>query len=439
MQTHTVEPNSRATLDSEAANNAALGMLVKMPPRKRLLVRVLDSIARPVVRFWDRLFPGRPGDTAGDVRKILVVEYWNLGDIVMLLPFLTSLRIQYPDAHITLLTSPKAAPLLDHQGLVDELVVVRAPWAQHYSRLKKYNPFSLLWIDLFRGLRSLRRQKIDLAFVARADLRDNFMLWFLQVTRRVGYAFGGGGYFLTDAAVPDLQNPHFSNRWLALLSAVGKDPVVREPRLKVSPEERAAAEKILAERGIQNGEFLVGIHPGARNILRKWGEGNFLTLARRLQKEFPVRFLWFLDPGQEAADQDGISAIYLSLPLRQFMAVLARCDMLLCNDSGPMHIASALEVPVVAVFGPTEPAWFGPVGLHHRVVIQPGFWCRPCFDYCHFDQPYCIRTITVESVFQAAAQTLQFLSAETGEPRELIEHPAFKYNEPGIESSRRIG
>ena len=99
----------------------------------------------------------------------------------------------------------------------------------------------------------------------------------------------------------------------------------------------------------------------------------------------------------------------LSLPLREFMAVLSQCSMFLCNDSGPMHIATALNVPVVALFGPTEPAWFGPLGPQDQIVIRPGFWCRPCFDYCLFDQPYCLRTISVQDVYQTAHKMLDLL------------------------------
>jgi ADP-heptose:LPS heptosyltransferase len=422
MPTHTVRPDIHLNLDAKAADQAALGMLTKLSARKRFLIRVLDLIARPLTRGWDRVFPRASRQTAEEVNRILVVEYWNLGDIVMLTPFLRSLRIQYPKAHITLLTSPKAAPILEHQGLVDDLCVVRTPWAQHYSRLKKYNPFSLLWIDLFRTLRLLRRQRIDLAFAARADIRDKFMLWFIQVRERVGYSFGGGAYFLTKIALPNLQNPHQSSQWLGLLPAVGKSPIVREPRLQVTPEEQRTAEGILAERGIQNGDFLVGIHPGARSLVRQWGEANFMAVVTRLQEEFPIKVIWFLDPGHKPMN-GGIQGNSVSLPLRQFMSVLAKCQMLLCNDSGPMHLATALEVPVVAIFGPGEPAWFGPLGQNHRVVIQSGFWCRPCLDYCLFDQPYCLRTVTVESVFQAAAESLSSLSVKTTEPSGLIEHP----------------
>jgi lipopolysaccharide heptosyltransferase II len=406
MPTQTVAPINSANLSAKDADKAALGVLVKTSARKRFLIRVLDLILRPLVLALEHL-QGASRNPVGVVKTILVMEYWNLGDIVMLSPFLRSLRILYPNACISLLTSPKAAPLLEHQGLVDKVIVVQVPWAQHYARYKKYNPFSLLWIDLLRMLIFLRAQQFDLAYVARADIRENFILWFAAVGRRVGYAFGGGGFFLTDIAIPDLQNPHFSNRWLRLLEAMGENPVVREPHLQITIEEQQSAERCLAERGIQSAEFLVGIHPGARSAIRQWGSENFLMVAKQLQNEFPLKIVWFRDPGQEPFEDAQVHSF--SLPLRQFMGMLARCRLLICNDSGPMHIATALGVPVVAIFGPTEPAWFGPLGQLNQVVIQPGFWCRPCFDYCQFDQPYCLRTISVESVFRASVDALSVL------------------------------
>jgi lipopolysaccharide heptosyltransferase II len=425
MRTPLVTPNVYGSLDSRVAERAALGMLIKLSARKRLFIRALDLAVRPLVRALNLLFPFSV-EAVRDVNRILVIEYWNLGDIVMLTPFLRSLRIQYPKAHISLLTSPKAAPILEQQGLVDDVIVVRTPWAQHYSRLKKYNPFSFLWVELLRTLRLLRGRQIDLAFVARADIRDKFMVWFIRAKRRVGYSLGGGAYFLTEIAVPDLRDPHQSNQWLGLLPAVGMSPIVREPRLQITPEEQQVAEQILSEHGIQTGDILVGIHPGARTRIRQWGEDNFLAVAKRLQLESSIKIIWFLDPGQKAMKVGSIRGCSVSLPLRQFMGVLARCRMLICNDSGPMHLATALQVPVVAVFGPGEPAWFGPRGQNNRIVIQPGFWCRPCLDYCLFDQPYCLRTITVESVFQTAAELLSVLSANAGRCSELIEHAASK-------------
>jgi lipopolysaccharide heptosyltransferase II len=402
------------------ANTAALAVLVRIGIGKRLAIRVFEAIARPLVVAMEWL--GHcSANTAGEVRRILVLEYWNLGDIVMELPFLQNLRIHYPDAHIVLMTSPKVAPLIEHQGLVDEVVVVRVPWAQHYSRWRKYNPFSLLWLQLARTLIFLHRQHFDLALTARADIRDNFIIWFTEVRRRVGYAFGGGSFFLTDVVKPDLERPHLSDRWLKLIEHLGKPIVVRQPHLRLVQAEERFAEEYLAERGIQNGDFLIGIHSGARSATRQWGEKNFLKLAQPLLAQFPIKILWFRDPNQEPLALNGnqpaldrTRLVPLSpLPLRQFMALLKRCRLLICNDSGPMHIATGLKVPVVAIFGPTEPTWCRPLGDDNHVVIHPGFWCRPCLDYCRFDQPYCIRAINVESVFQTSVEALNTLLLKT--------------------------
>lgn len=379
---------------------------VKIGTRKRLLIRAIEFALRPIVWIVDRWRPGYPA-TSDVVERILVLEYWNLGDTVMELPFLENLRTLYPDAHITLLTSPKCVPLIADQGLVDELLVVRVPWAQHYSRWRKYNPFSLLWIELFRMLKSLHSRHFDLAFTARADIRENFILWLANVRRRVGYATGGAGFLLTDQVSPDLDRPHFSSRWLRLLEHLGKQVFTRQPRLRLKQEDRDWASQSLDELGVKDDDLVIAVHPGARSAIRQWGDENFIALIDRLLAEFPVKILWFQDPGQQAPGPKRNRVFPLSLPLRQFMAIVERCDLMVCNDSGPMHIATALDIKVVGIFGPTEPTWFGPLGKDHHVVIRSEFGCRPCFDYCIFDEPKCLRLITVESVYEVAVSALR--------------------------------
>jgi lipopolysaccharide heptosyltransferase II len=403
------QPEASPSTALRSANSGALGVLVKISTRKRFLIRTFEAAVKPLVFLVEWLRRAEPS-RSGEIRQILVVEYWNLGDIVMESPFLQNLRIEYPAAHIVLLTSPKCAPLIENQGLVDEVKVVRVPWTQHYSRWRKYNPFSPLWLELLKTLKTLRTQSFDLAFVARADIRENFILWLIRARQRVGYGFGGGAFLLTDVVLPDLERPHFSNRWLRLLEHLGKPILTLQPRLLLTGEEELAAERFLADRGVKDGDFLVGVHSGARSAIRQWGEENFEAVARGLQKQFAVKILWFQEPNHSSpAPARNHDFLPLSLPLRPFMAVLRRCRLFICNDSGPMHIATALGVPVVAVFGPTEPAWFGPLGPANRIVIQHGFWCRPCYDYCLFDQPYCLRTISIESVYQAAVGVVRDL------------------------------
>jgi ADP-heptose:LPS heptosyltransferase len=393
--------NDPIRLSQREAETAARGCLVKFSSGRRLLIRLAEFLLFPMVHCIDYYRSRRSKDST-EIQKILVLEAGNLGDIVGILPFLRNLRISYPDAHIALLGNPAVFPLLQNLQLVDELIAARFPWAIHFSQWSRYNPVSTHWVRLARALRDVRRREFDVALSGRGDLRDNFILWLTGTRRRIGYGFLGGGFLLTEQAMPDLARPHRSDCWLRLLEHLGKEVGDRRPRLRLSLEEEIFATEYTAKLGIGQDDLVIGVHPGARIRTRQWGIENFRAVAENLVSHYPAKILWFLDPVEEMPHDTPQSFLRIALPLRQFMAVLARCNLLICNDSGPMHIAAALGVPTVGVFGPTEPAWFGPVSEQSKIVMHPSFWCRPCADRCIFDQPYCLRTISVEQVLEAA-------------------------------------
>jgi ADP-heptose:LPS heptosyltransferase len=129
-----------------------------------------------------------------------------------------------------------------------------------------------------------------------------------------------------------------------------------------------------------------------------------------LTGEFDAKVIWF----EDAMDSTGAALprniVPASFPLREFLAVLARCSFVVCNDSGPMHMAGVLGVPVVAIFGSTFPEWFCPPGENHRVVVRRDMPCRPCGDRCLLDEPYCLRLIPVEQVMEAVRESLRNLN-----------------------------
>src|SRR5882757_4754490 len=186
--------------------------------------------ARPYVRRHDAIpeVPNPPLPPARNLTEspvgILVVEYWNLGDLSILVPFLRNLRGSFPSARISLLVNPALASFLEGQRLVDEFIPVRVPWARHFNRLKKYNPFSLDWISLARSMLALRKRRFDWAFSGRMDVRDNFILWLSGARRRIGYGIGGGSQFLTDPAKPDVSRPHRAHIWRHLLEGLRRSP-----------------------------------------------------------------------------------------------------------------------------------------------------------------------------------------------------------------------
>jgi heptosyltransferase-2 len=141
--------------------------------------------------------------------------------------------------------------------------------------------------------------------------------------------------------------------------------------------------------------------------VRRWGDDKFAEVANVLLQDTNVTVLWFSEPGADTPPLPHMRCHPVTVEFRKFLSILARCQLLVCNDSGPMHMANLLRVPVVAVFGPQNPTWFGPQGPQDRVVIRPEMWCRPCFDYCIFDQPYCLRAISPEQTMTSVREALR--------------------------------
>jgi heptosyltransferase II len=387
------------------AEAAARHSLLRMSSFKWLLIRAFDLAFQSLFSLLPPLRALKNSNAAPE--GILVMEYWNLGDLAILVPFLKNLRSNFPKARISLVANPKHGALLEEQGIVDEIIPFPVPWAQHFNRWKKYSPFSADWLSLGRVLLALRKRNFAWAFSGRMDLRDNFFLWLSGARRRFGYGFAGGEAFLTDCVTPDLTRPHRSDIWLRLLEGVRLSPDRSLAHFRMADAELTSAQSYLAALGIPSGTTLVGIHPGARLATRRWGAERFAEIARQLLNKTDAHILWFAEPGDKNESPRLDRCHLVRVGLRHFLSLLSCCRLLICNDSGPMHLANLVSVPVVAVFGPQRPEWFGPRGPLDRVVVRPEFSCRPCFDYCVFDQPYCLRAISPKEVYAAVRSALQ--------------------------------
>jgi heptosyltransferase-2 len=299
----------------------------------------------------------------GQIKRILVVELWNIGDVVLAMPFLVQLRALFPTARITMLARPHAQTILAETGLVDEFVGTELGWTERATR---FNPLGYDWSELRRVRRELRSRRFDVAFKNRMHIREHLVLAMSGATRRVAFAFGHGDRVLTDAISIGDPNRHKAADWLELLKPFG-GPVEGAPaRLKVSDAEGRGGAAFLAEHGLSANDRLVGIHPGASVSAKRWPLDRFVQVAEAISRRPSVKVLAFVEPegyGDAVARVGGVIAAKVNL--REMIALIQRCDVLVCNDSGPMHIAGALGVPTVAVFGSGIQQWFSPLGERH--------------------------------------------------------------------------
>jgi heptosyltransferase II len=339
--------------------------------RKQVALAAFDTVARPLSSLLLRKSPS----VDGDVRKILVVELWHMGDVVLTTPLLQRLRAMYPQARITLLAKAHAVELLAESGLVDEIVTFDFPWT---AMTGKYNPARYDRRAISELVRKLKGEKFDLSLDSRMDVRSNMLTRSIGAKRRIGYDFGGGGFLLTDALPPPPPDQHKVYDWMSLLDPLvpGKqNREVPDPKLAVSDAERDEAARLLQSYGVSSDEVILGIHSGGSHELKRWPEDNFAQVAKTLESRPGVRVVVFIDPDGCGRDMElGKDAIFVRTSIREMMALLTHCDVLLCNDSGPMHVAAALGVPVVAVFRTGNPNAYGPRGLNQTVVGAGAPW-----------------------------------------------------------------
>ncbi len=337
------------------------------PPKKWkvVLLRGIDTLGRSLAHAARAVRAVDGSDRGGEPRSILVVELWQIGDVVLTTPFLRALRECFPRAHISLLGKPHAAELLAESGLVDDVIVAEMPWA---SQRNKYSPRSYVAKKLRALVLDLRARRFDVSFDARMDIRSNVLVALSGARRRIGFRHGGGDWLLTDAVRIDPAANHKMADWLALLPALGCTPP-RDPvcSLKTTEAENAEARRVLSD-AVRNADRVVAMHPGGSHAGKRWPVDSFAALAKEMVgRGYGV--IAFVDPHGYGAELGSIAGVTTHSPsLRGLMAILQQCAVLVCNDSGPMHIAAALGVPTVAIFERGEPRWFGPVGDRHTVV-----------------------------------------------------------------------
>lgn len=347
-----------------------------------------------VKQRFQRLRPVRKiPPVPGPAPRLLVRTPNWVGDAVMSLPVLSGLRSLFPQAEITVLAARRVSPLF--LGLPGVAQVITYPADREKWRV--------LW-----GLRG----RFHLAVTLANSLESALGLWLLRAPVRLGYAADVRGPLLNPAVSGRrrLAGLHTVFYYLGLLKTLDEVEAFTPPALYLREEETAAAAKLLASTGSGSGSGpWVGLSPGAAyGPAKRWPPERFAALGRELAREFGARLVLLGGPGE--APVANLVKTQLGLPvldlagktdLRQALAVLSHLNLLVTNDSGLMHAAAALGVPLVALFGSTDPAATGPFTPRATVLRQP-LPCSPCWRRTCALGYACLTAIGVEEVLSAA-------------------------------------
>lgn len=338
--------------------------------------------------------------------KNIIVRMPNwIGDLVMSTVVLTDLRKRFPSAEITAMCKTPLSELLKEDQDINELFSFSRPKNRFLKRKERRDIIG-----------KLRQGGYDLGILLTNSFSSAYLFWEGNVKNRVGFKGSFRSFFLDyPITVPkNKYEQHTILTYKALLEPLGITKSHSTPRLFLTDDEIQFAKELLHQRGFNERNTLIGIHPGAAyGSAKRWPKERFFQLAKKLIEQKDLYVVFVGDDSvshfvKEISRALGKNIIDLTgaTSLRTLCSIIKQCTLFLTNDSGPMHIASAFHIPLVALFGSTSKVMTGPYNKNSE-VIDKEVSCSPCFKReCPIDFR-CMMNITVDEVYEKIMKLLK--------------------------------
>ena len=341
------------------------------------------------------------------MKNILIVKLSSIGDVIHALPTLSVLRHNYPQAKITWIVEEKACGIVENHPYLDKVICIN---------LKK-----MKLKEMIKLAHRLKQAKYDLVLDLQGLLKSGLISWFTRAPVRLVYPIHreGSGLLATKAVASRPESLHVIQKCLDTVRALNltvTEKNLTDFQLNIRPEDEQFARQFLNSQGVQDSDTLIGLNPGAAWPTKQWPPELFAQLADRLIEENQAKIILFGGPSDlelTAAIEKNMQHTAISsggkTTLKQLAALIKHCRVFVGSDTGPMHIAVAVKTPVVALFGPTDPGYSGPVNSHDR-VIWSHLSCAPCFKVkeCPQGTPLaCMKAITPDMVQKKIAQIIK--------------------------------
>jgi heptosyltransferase-2 len=321
----------------------------------------------------------------------------------MTLPALRAIREGFPQGVISILAKPWVADLFSSNPLVDQMIVYESP-GKHEGIVGKW-----------RLAQELRKERFELAILFQNAFEAALIAYLAGIPRRAGYNTDARGILLTHAVQVNggVRKGHQVDYYREMVKGLGFQTDSSIPTLSVSAKEKEEASKFLHPLDLGEEEKIVGFGPGATyGPAKQWFPERFAALADRLSKNFGARILIFgsrADSGTASFLIQNTKAQLIDLTgrttLGQAIGLISCCNLFVTNDSGLMHVAAALGIPVVAIFGSTDPVRTGPLG-RNCMIMKGDLSCSPCLKPNCPEKRECMEQISVDQVYAAAEALL---------------------------------
>ena len=337
----------------------------------------------------------------GGGKRILIVNVNWIGDVIFSTPFIKAIRDAYPDSYIACLLHPRCVEILKGSPRIDEIIV--------YDEEGRHKGIIGKLILIFY----LRKIHFDTAFILHRSFTKALLTYLAGIKERIGYPTKKRGLLLTRAIGLPEEEVHKVEYFLGLARGSGVKVSDVSYEFFVPETDRGSVKKFLEVRGVADKDRLIVLCPGGNWGPKRWPKKNFAELADMLAEGLNAKIV-LSGAKKDAALVEEIRGMMKNVPvvscgqttLKELGALLERADLVVANDSGPMHLAVAMKSSVIALFGPTSPGLTGPYGEGRYRIIRKDEECEvPCYDITCTDNR-CMSAITVEEVFKEAEKLI---------------------------------
>jgi lipopolysaccharide heptosyltransferase II len=355
------------------------------------------------------------------MNKILIINPFGIGDVLFTTPVIRALKEGYPDSFIGYWSNARVKPILESNPQINKVFALSRG---DLKKIYQESFFRGLWSAL-KFIRELKKEHFQICLDFSLDHRYSLLAKIIGIKKRVGFNYQGRGRFLTSGVdVVGYHDKHVVEYYLKLLKFLNVPVNDKSLFLNVFASDDLKAKNIFASAGIEETDYVIGIFPGAGGswgrdaALKHWPALKFAQVANKLMDKPGVKVVILGDESERKIAEVILHAmankpidLVGKTGLDILPAVIKNCNLLITNDGGPMHMAAALGIKSVSVFGPVSELVYGPYpASSEHIVLKTDIECRPCYknfrlSICDRDKE-CLKQVSVEAVFDAAVKLL---------------------------------
>ncbi|MEW6008712.1 MAG: lipopolysaccharide heptosyltransferase II [Candidatus Omnitrophota bacterium] len=341
------------------------------------------------------------------VKKILVIRLDRIGDVLLSTPVLSNLRREFRQAYIAVMVSPYSKDIVEGNPNINEVII--------YDKKGREKS----WFSTIRFALDLKKKNFDLAIILHPTNRSHLIPFLAGIKMRVGYDRKLS--FLLTKKIPhskQLGQMHERDYCLDMLSQLGLKTESQMPFMPIKEESEIWADRILASFNVDlKKDNIVAMHPGASCPSKRWPTEYFATLAKSLIKDRKVKIAVVAASDNEqfarqlvgSLDSESVIDLVEKTNISELASILKRSSLFISNDSGPVHIASAVGVPVISIFGRNQaglsPLRWGPLGKKDK-IMHKDVGCDVCLAHDCKKDFLCLRSINPQEVIELAKSLL---------------------------------